>query len=104
MSRLGPLEKDWGDSYLQQGCSWNILKCMVAKSTSIFYKTGHLHTKMSKEMNTTTAEYWTGLWKERDTGWHREEVNEYLIKYVDEVTGRRWNVHVFVPLCGKSYM
>ena len=57
---------------------------------------------MSEETNTTTAEYWTGLWKEGDTGWHREEINAYLIKYVDELTGGRSNVRVFVPLCGKS--
>jgi len=58
--------------------------------------------KMAEEPETTTAEYWTERWKEGKTGWHREEVNEYLIKYVGEFTGGRSNLRVFLPLCGKS--
>lgn len=57
---------------------------------------------MSEEKDSTTAEYWTDRWKEGNTGWHRQEVNAYLIKYVDELTGGRAKVRVFVPLCGKS--
>lgn len=57
---------------------------------------------MSEEKDSTTAEFWTDRWKEGNTGWHRQEVNAYLIKYVDELTGGRAKVRVFVPLCGKS--
>ena len=57
---------------------------------------------MSDELETTTFEYWTDRWKEGKIGWHREEVNEYLIKYIDELTGGRSNIRVFVPLSGKS--
>ena len=57
---------------------------------------------MSHELETVTADFWTKRWKDGDTGWHQDEVNEYLIKYVDELTAGRSNVRVFVPLCGKS--
>ena len=57
---------------------------------------------MSEEKDSTKAEYWTDRWKEGNTGWHRQEVNAYLIKYVDELTSGRAKVRVFVPLCGKS--
>ena len=55
-----------------------------------------------EESKTATAEYWRDRWKEGNTGWHREEVNKYLIKYVNELTGGRSNLRIFVPLCGKS--
>ena len=58
--------------------------------------------KMSDELETTTFEYWTDRWKEDKIGWHRDEVNEYLIKYIEELTGGRSNIRVFVPLSGKS--
>ena len=57
---------------------------------------------MAEKPETATEKYWTDSWKEGNTGWHREEVNEYLIKYVDELTGGRSNIRVFLPLCGKS--
>ena len=57
---------------------------------------------MAGTPETATAEYWTDRWKEGKTDWHREEVHNILIKYVDELTGGRSNLRVFLPLCGKS--
>jgi len=55
-----------------------------------------------EEPEPAKAEYWTDRWKEGKIGWHREKVNKYLIKYVDELTGGRSKLRVFLPLCGKS--
>ena len=49
-----------------------------------------------------TEKYWTERWKEGKTDWHREQVHNILAKYVDEFTGGRSNLRVFLPLCGKS--
>lgn len=57
---------------------------------------------MSDEPETTTSDFWKGLWKNGDIGWHRNEVNAFLIKYFDELTGGRSNLRFFVPLSGKS--
>ena len=57
---------------------------------------------MAGKPEIATEEYWTDRWKEGKTGWHREEVHNILIKYVDELTGGRSNLRVFLPLCGKS--
>ena len=57
---------------------------------------------MSDEPKTTTSDFWKGLWKDGNTGWHRNEVNAFLIKYFDELTGGRSNLRFFVPLSGKS--
>ena len=57
---------------------------------------------MSAELEATTAKFWTAHWEEGKIPWHEEGVNEYLIKYIDELTGGRSNIRVFVPLCGKS--
>ena len=58
---------------------------------------------MSEELETTKAEYWQKRWKDNQIGWHRDTVNKFLIKYIDELTGgRSTNLRVFVPLCGKS--
>ena len=57
---------------------------------------------MTGKPETATAEFWTDRWKEGKTGWHRDEVHNILIKYVDELTGGRSNLRVFLPLCGKS--
>ena len=58
--------------------------------------------KMAGKPETATAEYWTDRWKKGKTDWHREEVHNILFKYVDELTGGRSNLRVFLPLCGKS--
>ncbi|XP_068682652.1 probable thiopurine S-methyltransferase [Montipora capricornis] len=57
---------------------------------------------MMEEPETTTAEYWKKRWEVNSIGWHRDEVNKMLQKYLDELTGGRSSVRVFVPLCGKS--
>ena len=57
---------------------------------------------MAGKPETATAEYWTDRWKGDKTGWHRLEVHDILIKYVDQLTGGRSNLRVFLPLCGKS--
>ncbi|XP_078349480.1 thiopurine S-methyltransferase-like [Oculina patagonica] len=57
---------------------------------------------MSEEHEVTTAKFWKDFWEAGKLPWHEAEVNEYLIKYIDELTGGRSNIRVFVPLCGKS--
>ena len=57
---------------------------------------------MSEEVEKTTAEFWKDRWNDGNTKWHRDKVNAILIKYVDELTGGRSNMRVFIPLCGKS--
>jgi len=64
-------------------------------------------------------EYWSQRWEEGRTGWHSKDVNEFLVKFYPQVTGKdlpstalldpsseefqenskkTW----FVPLCGKT--
>jgi thiopurine S-methyltransferase len=45
------------------------------------------------------AEFWLERWRRGETGWHRDEVNPWLVRHADRLptTGR-----VFVPLCGKT--
>ena len=62
----------------------------------------HATKKMSEEPAATKAKFWTDMWKEHIFPWHEDGVHEYLIKYIDELTGGRLNIRVFVPLCGKS--
>ena len=57
---------------------------------------------MSEELETTKAEFWQELWKDDYIPWHEDTVNKFLVKYIDELTGGRSNLRVFVPLCGKS--
>lgn len=47
------------------------------------------------------TEYWTGRWERGETGWHKAEVNPYLVRYWDSA-GVLAGGRVLVPLCGKS--
>jgi len=62
----------------------------------------HLRHRMPQELEKTKTEYWQKRWKDNETGWHRDTVNKFLMKYIHELTGGRSNLRVFVPLCGKS--
>lgn len=45
------------------------------------------------------AAFWLERWRRGETGWHRDDVNPWLQRFVDRLpaSGR-----IFVPLCGKT--
>lgn len=45
--------------------------------------------------------YWQQRWEENRIGFHQQDINPYLIRYLPEL-GLRSDAHIFVPLCGKS--
>ena len=45
--------------------------------------------------------YWIGRWERGETGWHKDEVNPYLIRHWPAVQARPAG-RVLVPLCGSS--
>lgn len=47
------------------------------------------------------ADYWRGRWDRGETGWHRAEVNPYLVRHWASA-GVRSGGRVLVPLCGKT--
>lgn len=47
------------------------------------------------------TEYWTGRWERGETGWHKAEVNPYLVRHWASA-GVPAGARVLVPLCGKS--
>lgn len=45
------------------------------------------------------AEFWLERWRRGEIGWHRDEVNPWLVAHADRLpTGAR----IFIPLCGKT--
>lgn len=46
-------------------------------------------------------EFWLEKWKNKQTGFHKNEVHPLLIKYIDKLKINQGDT-VFVPLCGKS--
>ena len=44
---------------------------------------------------------WINRWETNRIGWHAEQVNRHLIKYLDKL-GLSSGEFIFVPLCGKS--
>ncbi|HLQ26602.1 MAG TPA: thiopurine S-methyltransferase [Acidiferrobacterales bacterium] len=46
-------------------------------------------------------EFWLSRWQQNQTGFHQEQVNPSLKKFLPEL-GWRKSDRVFVPLCGKS--
>jgi thiopurine S-methyltransferase len=46
-------------------------------------------------------EFWLSRWRENKTGFHQEQVNPSLKKFLPELSLRKGD-RVFVPLCGKS--
>lgn len=46
-------------------------------------------------------DYWLERWKKNEIGFHRSEINPYLVTYFRELNLRPGD-HIFVPLCGKS--
>ena len=45
---------------------------------------------------------WQEKWKQGQIGFHQEEVNSDLIKYMSTYLDNGDNHHIFVPLCGKT--
>ncbi|RTE87430.1 MULTISPECIES: thiopurine S-methyltransferase [Gammaproteobacteria] len=48
------------------------------------------------------AEFWHNRWKNREIGFHLNEVNPYLIQYFDTLAITRGG-RLLVPLCGKTH-
>jgi len=46
-------------------------------------------------------EHWLQRWKEKNIGFHEEEINPLLIRYFKNLK-LKYNSNIFVPLCGKS--
>jgi thiopurine S-methyltransferase len=46
-------------------------------------------------------EYWCKRWRDGETGWHRQEFNDKLVRFWPELKVDSGET-VFVPLCGKS--
>ena len=46
-------------------------------------------------------EFWHNRWHSQQTGWHRPEYNDLLVKYWPTINAPA-NCEVLVPLCGKS--
>ena len=46
-------------------------------------------------------EFWHNRWSRQQTGWHKSEFNDLLIKYWPTINAHT-NCEVVVPLCGKS--
>ena len=46
-------------------------------------------------------EFWHNRWHSKQTGWHRPEYNDLLVKYWPTINVHA-NCEVLVPLCGKS--
>ena len=55
--------------------------------------------KMS--VSNVDIKFWEQRWKEKQTGFHRNSVNPYLVAHWDSLAVKQDSV-VFVPLCGKS--
>jgi len=48
------------------------------------------------------ADFWHERWQNGQIGFHRDDVNPYLIRYWAQMDAHR-NSHVLVPCCGKSH-
>ena len=49
-----------------------------------------------------THHNWLQKWDEGSLGWHREQVDAILQKYLKQLTGNKESISVLVTLCGKS--
>lgn len=49
-------------------------------------------------MTNENKDFWLGRWQRGETGWHQDEVEPALVKWVE----RRNPSTILVPLCGKS--
>ena len=51
--------------------------------------------------NKMKKDFWLERWKQKEIGFHQDEINPYLIQYWQELHPAQGS-EVFVPLCGKS--
>lgn len=47
-------------------------------------------------------DFWHARWQRAETGFHRADVNPWLVRHLDALALSRGD-HVFVPLCGKAH-
>ncbi|XP_061196137.1 probable thiopurine S-methyltransferase [Saccostrea echinata] len=45
---------------------------------------------------------WFKAWDENDIGFHRDNIDPFLSKYIDRLINGRKNIKIFIPLCGKT--
>lgn len=48
------------------------------------------------------VQYWQARWATGQSQWHNEKPHQYLVKYLDLLTGGAKGVRFFLPLCGKA--
>lgn len=47
-------------------------------------------------------EGWNKQWENNNLGWHRQEINEFLVKHQEQLFNGRSSMKIFLPLCGKA--
>ncbi|HHD75454.1 MAG TPA: thiopurine S-methyltransferase [Campylobacterales bacterium] len=47
------------------------------------------------------ASFWHNLWDKKETGWHMENTNDFLVRHFSKLNLEA-NSRVFIPLCGKT--
>ncbi len=47
---------------------------------------------------------WSERWQLKDSPWHKDQVNGFLIKHFEQLSkvGENASLRIFVPLCGKT--
>merc|ERR1712079_910197 len=48
------------------------------------------------------VQYWQARWATGQSQWNSEKPHQYLVKYLDVLTGGSKSVRFFLPLCGKA--
>jgi len=48
-------------------------------------------------------EFWHKRWQQNQIGFHKQDVNCFLLKYWPRLKNQRQQQRIFVPLCGKSH-
>ena len=59
------------------------------------------HTKQDHLVG-TSHDWWHQAWDKGTLGWHRDEVDAILQKYIKQLAGDKEHISVLVTLCGKS--
>ena len=47
---------------------------------------------------------WSERWQLKDSPWHKDQVNGFLIKHFEQlsIVGENASLRIFVPLCGNK--
>ncbi|KAK2714016.1 probable thiopurine S-methyltransferase isoform X2 [Artemia franciscana] len=53
-------------------------------------------------MGDDRVEYWSKRWGNKDIGWHKTGVNNFLSNHIGKLTDGKNNLAFLIPLCGKT--